>query len=67
MPHDWQPISTAPPGDTDLQLGIIEKGEAHSLVFACRRHNGRWINARTREPVDIHPTHWRKWQDNWED
>jgi hypothetical protein len=57
---DWQPIDSAPFGQ-DLQLGVIEGGEAHSLVFPCRRTNDGWLNGRTNRPVPVRPTHWRPW------
>lgn len=56
----WQPISTAP-FDRDLQLAVIEKGEAHALVFACRHTQFGWIDAQTRQKVSVVPTHWRDW------
>lgn len=56
----WQRISSAP-FDRDLELAIIECEEIHSLVFPCRRDPTGWINAETREPVTVDPTHWRKW------
>jgi hypothetical protein len=33
------------------------------LVFACRRILDGWIKAETRERLDVHPTHWREWND----
>jgi len=57
----WQPISTAP-FDRDLELAVIDEGgEAHALVFPCRRAPGGWIDAKTLEPVKVRPTHWREW------
>ena len=57
---DWQPIDSAPFGQ-DLQLGVIEGGEVHSLVFPCRRTKDGWLNGRTSKPVPVRPTHWRPW------
>jgi len=57
---DWQPILAAP-FDRDLELAVIDKDGAHSLAFACRRRGGQWINAKTNQPIDVNPTHWREW------
>ena len=56
----WRTISTAP-FDRDLELAVIDGDGEHSLVFACRRILGGWMNAETRERLDVHPTHWRDW------
>ena len=56
----WKPIATAP-FDRDLELAVIESGDAHALVFPCRRVVGGWIKASTRERLEIRPTHWRDW------
>ena len=57
----WQPITSAP-FDRDLELAVIDSdGGAHALVFACRRILDGWMNAHTRERLDVHPTHWREW------
>lgn len=57
----WELISTAP-FDRDLELAVIDSDGAHALVFACRRILDGWMNAATRERLDVHPTHWREWQ-----
>jgi hypothetical protein len=57
---DWQPIATAPL-DRDLQLSVIERGEVHALAFPCRRTANGWMDAATRKPVSVDPTHWREW------
>jgi hypothetical protein len=59
---EWQAISSAP-FDSDLQLSVIENDEVHALIFPCRRAPGGWLNAKTRQPVVVDPTHWRKWSD----
>jgi hypothetical protein len=59
---DWQPVSTAP-FDVDLALAVIEAGEAHALVFPCRRTHTGWADAATSAPVDVDPTHWRHWSE----
>jgi hypothetical protein len=56
----WMDIATAP-ADRDLELAVIDKDGAHALAFACRRVEGHWINAKTRQQIDIRPTHWREW------
>lgn len=57
----WEPISTAP-FDRDLELAVVEKGEAHALVFPCRRLLHGWVNAETGQQIEVHPTHWQEWQ-----
>jgi hypothetical protein len=56
----WWEISTAP-FDQDLQLAVIDGEGPHALVFPCRRILGGWMNAKTRERLDVRPTHWRVW------
>jgi hypothetical protein len=56
----WHSISTAP-FDRDLELAVIDDEGPHPLVFACRRIPSGWMNALTRERVDVWPTHWRLW------
>ncbi|HUI14960.1 MAG TPA: hypothetical protein VL048_15995 [Xanthobacteraceae bacterium] len=56
----WQPINTAP-YDRDLELAVIDFGEPHALVFACRRVLNGWINAETKSRIEVQPTHWREW------
>ncbi len=56
----WKEIATAP-FDRDLELAVISSGEAHSLVFPCRRVLGGWASAETKARIDVHPTHWREW------
>ena len=57
----WQPASTAP-FDRDLELAVIDGNVPHALVFPCRRILGGWINAETKDRIDVQPTHWREWQ-----
>lgn len=59
-PAMWQPISTAP-FDRDLELAVIDGDGPHALVFACRRILDGWMNAETKERLDVHPSHWREW------
>lgn len=56
----WHPVMVAP-FDRDLQLGVIESGEVHALVFPCRRTARGWVASSTLEPVSVDPTHWRDW------
>jgi hypothetical protein len=56
----WQPISTAP-FDRNLELAIMNGGDAYILVFACRRIVGGWFNVAKGKRIDIQPTHWRQW------
>ena len=60
MEMEWQPISTAP-FDRDLELAVIDYDGAHALAFPCRRILRSWINAETKERIDVRPTHWRGW------
>jgi len=57
----WKDINGAP-FDRDVEVAVIEKGEVHAVGFACRRILHGWINAATKKPVDLNPTHWREWQ-----
>ena len=59
----WQPISTAP-FDCDLELAVLDQDGPHALVFACRRIPSGWMKSATRERLDVHPTHWRRWDEN---
>ncbi len=62
---DWQLISGAP-FDCDLELAVIDGDGPHAIVFACRRILDGWINAKTRERIGVHPTHWREWKETRE-
>jgi hypothetical protein len=58
---NWQPIVTAP-FDRDLELAVFDSaGGLHPLVFPCRRVLHGWVEAGTTVPVNVRPTHWRKW------
>ena len=59
---EWQPISSAP-YDRDLELAVFDHEGPHALVFPCRRVLNGWVKPKTREPVQIQPTHWREWRD----
>jgi hypothetical protein len=58
---DWQPIVTAPFG-RNIELAVID-AEVHALVFPCRRVLRGWVKADTSSPVNVHPSHWREWDD----
>ena len=63
LPEKWLPVSIAP-SDTDLAVGVMERGDVHSLVFPVRKRGNDWVDASTMKPVFIAPTHWRKWSDS---
>ena len=56
----WKEIADAP-ADRDLELAIIDRDGTHALAFACRRQAGVWVNVKTRQQIDVKPTHWRDW------
>ena len=59
---DWQPIATAP-FDRDLELAVFDTaGQVHALVFPCRRTLGGWLDPKTKQRVDVYPSHWREWR-----
>jgi hypothetical protein len=60
---EWRAIASAPFGP-NLELAVIDADEIHALVFPCRRVLSGWINAKTNVPVNVHPTHWREWDDS---
>ena len=57
----WQSISTAPFA-SDLELAVIDDDGPHALIFPCRRILSGWMNAETKERLDVRPTHWRQWE-----
>jgi hypothetical protein len=60
----WEPSASAPFG-IEVQIAVIEhKSEVHPLVFPCRRVLTGWVNAKTNQPLDVNPTHWREWTDD---
>jgi hypothetical protein len=56
----WKPIRVAP-DDRDVQLATMAGGAPSALAFACRRENRTWVNAATRKPIYVRPSHWREW------
>ncbi len=59
---EWQPIAKAPYG-ADLEVAVINGTGTHALVFPCRRGVYGWINAASGASVEVHPSHWREWDD----
>jgi len=60
---EWKPISSAP-FDRDLELAVFDTGgEVHALVFPCRSVLSSWIDAETKQRIDVSPTHWREWRE----
>ena len=57
---EWRPASTAP-FDSDLELAVLDWEGSHALIFPCRRIIGGWLDAETKEQIDVEPTHWRSW------
>ena len=60
LPEKWLPITIAPP-DTDLEVCVIDKSGIHALIFPVLKVGIGWVDAMNKKPVDIEPTHWRKW------
>ncbi len=61
---DWQPIATAP-FYLDLELAVIDAEGMHALIFPCRRIPvAGWLKSGTHKWVEVHPTHWRSWNDD---
>jgi hypothetical protein len=56
----WRPVSNAP-FDRNLELAVIDKDGPHALIFPCRRILAGWMNAETKERIEVRPTHWREW------
>ena len=57
---EWRPVLTAP-FDRDLELAVLDWEGTHTLVFPCRRIIDGWLDAETKEQIDVEPTHWRSW------
>lgn len=62
LPERWLPIAIAPI-DADLQVCVMNKTDVHALVFPVRKSGTNWVDAHTKENVDIEPTHWRLWSE----
>ena len=61
LPDQWLPASIAPT-DIDLEVGVMGEREVATLVFPVRKEQFRWVDAKTKKPIDIEPTHWRPWR-----
>ena len=61
LPNNWLPVSIAP-ADIDLEVGVMGKRDVVALVFPVRKEPFHWVDAKTKKPVDIEPTHWRPWR-----
>jgi len=57
----WEDISKVPI-DRDIELAVIDNDGPHALMFPCRRIADGWIKAMTKERIDVHPSHWREWE-----
>ena len=57
---EWELIHTAP-FDRDLEIAVIDKDGSHALAFPSRRILGGWVNAETKQRIEVRPTHWRAW------
>lgn len=63
LPDRWLPVSIAP-ADTNLEVGVMDKrGDVVALVFPVRKNGTYWVDAVSKKPIDIGPTHWRAWND----
>jgi hypothetical protein len=62
LPSNWLPVSIAPSG-ADLEVGVMDMGTVHALVFPVRKSGTGWVDASTEKFIDVQPTHWRKWAD----
>jgi len=59
--NNWLRVAVAP-ADVDLEVGVTDSHAVVTLVFPVRKKDVQWVNAKTKKPVDINPTHWRPWQ-----
>jgi hypothetical protein len=63
LPEKWLPISIAL-AEMHLQVGVMGKdGNVTALVFPVLKQGALWVDASSKAPVDIGPTHWRPWND----
>src|SRR5271157_5612720 len=61
----WRPVSTAP-FDRDLRLAVLaQSGDAHALVFPCRRVVGCLVKSETRQRLELSPSHWQEWEETF--
>ena len=59
---EWHDVGSAP-SNRDLEVAVIDREGIHPLLRPCRRFAGEWIEAASKRPLDIHPTHWRHWRE----
>ncbi len=45
------------PADRDVRLAVANVDGVHELVFPCRRRGKSWVDAKTRRPIEVNPTH----------
>jgi hypothetical protein len=65
VPAEWLPVSIAP-SNVDLEVCVMDyDGIVHALVFPCRKNKTEWVDASTKRHIDIQPTHWHKWIENY--
>jgi hypothetical protein len=63
LPEKWLSVSIAPAA-TDLEVGVMDKrGDMVALVFPVHKKGTHWVDAVSKKPIDIGPTHWRAWND----
>jgi len=63
LPERWLPASIARV-DTNLEVGVMDKrGNVVALVFPVHKKGTYWVDAVSKTPIDIRPTHWRAWDD----
>ena len=60
LSEQWLPVSIAP-SDNDLEVCVMDGSDSHALVFPVRKKGNTWVDASTKNLIDIAPTHWRKW------
>jgi hypothetical protein len=63
LPDKWLPVAIAP-SDIDLEVCVMDGREIHALIFPCQKSGTQWVDTATKKPIDIQPTHWRKWDEN---
>ena len=39
----------------------MDKHDVVALVFPVFKNGTYWVDAATKKPIDISPTHWRNW------
>jgi hypothetical protein len=57
---EWKLISSAP-FDRDVELAVIDENGIRALALPCQRILGGWIDAKTKQRIEVEPTHWRDW------